>query len=519
MPKIMIHSTEARQALARGVKRLAAAVEPTLGPKGMNAMIDRPIGTPMVTRDGVSHRQPRSSCSTGSRTWARRWCARSRCRPTRSPATAPPPRSCSPTRMVQGGVEATDARRQGRRSLPRHRPRRRAPCVGARSRRRPSRPRANGSWPRSPTSPRPTASSARWSPRPIARVGAEGVITTDFGVDHRDHARRGRGHVLRPRLSLAPHGDRPGEDGGGARTALHPDDRPQDHGRRSSSTRVRAHRRGGRPAAADRRRGDVRPKWWSRCSASEGPGKYLVVHPPEYGHWRKAMMEDLAILTGGRVIARDLGGRLEDITREDLGAAERGADQRRRTPRSSAATATPDAIAARRAQVQRQYDARAAQHRAGQAARAAGQALRRHGGALRRRRHAGRAEAHDPADRGLAQRGPRRGRGRRGRRRRHRRWRRSARCSTRLIADVDGDVAEGVRLVQSVLSRPLARIALNAGARSRTSRAPRSARVNGGHGYNADDRPVRRTCSQAGDHRSGARDLQPRWRTPPRSRR
>ncbi|WP_271022333.1 TCP-1/cpn60 chaperonin family protein [Rhizobium sp. RCAM05973] len=54
MPKIMIHNSEARRALARGVGKLAAAVEPTLGPKGMNAMIDRPLGTPMVTRDGVS---------------------------------------------------------------------------------------------------------------------------------------------------------------------------------------------------------------------------------------------------------------------------------------------------------------------------------------------------------------------------------------------------------------------------------------------------------------------------------
>ena len=54
MPKIMLHNSEARHALARGVQRLAAAVEPTLGPKGLNAMIDRPIGTPMITRDGVS---------------------------------------------------------------------------------------------------------------------------------------------------------------------------------------------------------------------------------------------------------------------------------------------------------------------------------------------------------------------------------------------------------------------------------------------------------------------------------
>ncbi len=54
MPKILIHGNDARQALARGVKRLTAAVEPTLGPKGMNAMVDRPIGTPLITRDGVS---------------------------------------------------------------------------------------------------------------------------------------------------------------------------------------------------------------------------------------------------------------------------------------------------------------------------------------------------------------------------------------------------------------------------------------------------------------------------------
>ncbi len=54
MPKLMLHNSEARRALARGVGRLAAAVEPTLGPRGMNAMIDRPIGTPLVTRDGVS---------------------------------------------------------------------------------------------------------------------------------------------------------------------------------------------------------------------------------------------------------------------------------------------------------------------------------------------------------------------------------------------------------------------------------------------------------------------------------
>jgi chaperonin GroEL len=38
-------------------------------------------------------------------------------------------------------------------------------------------------------------------------------------------------------------------------------------------------------------------------------GRFLVVHPPEYGHWRKALLEDMAMLTGSRVTARDLGAR------------------------------------------------------------------------------------------------------------------------------------------------------------------------------------------------------------------
>jgi chaperonin GroEL len=52
-------------------------------------------------------------------------------------------------------------------------------------------------------------------------------------------------------------------------------------------------------------------------------GRYLIVHPPEYGHWRKALLEDMAILTGGRVIARDPGGRVEDVTEDEFGGALR----------------------------------------------------------------------------------------------------------------------------------------------------------------------------------------------------
>jgi chaperonin GroEL len=54
MPKMMLHDEAAREALGRGVAKLARAVAATLGPQGMNAIMDRPIGTPIVSRDGVS---------------------------------------------------------------------------------------------------------------------------------------------------------------------------------------------------------------------------------------------------------------------------------------------------------------------------------------------------------------------------------------------------------------------------------------------------------------------------------
>src|ERR1700723_2457652 len=54
MAKIMLHDQAAREALGRGVAKLTKAVRGTLGPKGMNAIIDRPIGSPIVSRDGVS---------------------------------------------------------------------------------------------------------------------------------------------------------------------------------------------------------------------------------------------------------------------------------------------------------------------------------------------------------------------------------------------------------------------------------------------------------------------------------
>jgi chaperonin GroEL len=54
MAKKITFSTDARDALKRGIDTLADAVKVTLGPKGRNVIIDRGFGAPMVTKDGVS---------------------------------------------------------------------------------------------------------------------------------------------------------------------------------------------------------------------------------------------------------------------------------------------------------------------------------------------------------------------------------------------------------------------------------------------------------------------------------
>jgi chaperonin GroEL len=48
-----------------------------------------------------------------------------------------------------------------------------------------------------------------------------------------------------------------------------------------------------------------------------------AVKAPGYGDRRKAMLEDIAILTGGRAITEDLGIKLENVTLEDLGRSKR----------------------------------------------------------------------------------------------------------------------------------------------------------------------------------------------------
>src|SRR5229473_325179 len=54
MPKQLKFDEEARSSLLKGINIMAAAVTATLGPKGRNVVIDKKFGSPLITKDGVT---------------------------------------------------------------------------------------------------------------------------------------------------------------------------------------------------------------------------------------------------------------------------------------------------------------------------------------------------------------------------------------------------------------------------------------------------------------------------------
>ena len=78
------------------------------------------------------------------------------------------------------------------------------------------------------------------------------------------------------------------------------------------------------PALADHRRGHRwRGAGHARCQQAARNAERAAVKAPGFGDRRKAMLDDIAVLTGGRAITEDLGIKLESLTIEDLGKAKK----------------------------------------------------------------------------------------------------------------------------------------------------------------------------------------------------
>ena len=83
--------------------------------------------------------------------------------------------------------------------------------------------------------------------------------------------------------------------------------------------------------------------------------KVVAVKAPGFGDRRKAMLEDIAILTGGQVISEDLGIKLENVKLNDLGSAKRVKVDKENSTIVSGAGKKSD-IEARCAQIKQQVE-------------------------------------------------------------------------------------------------------------------------------------------------------------------
>jgi len=463
MSKMMLHDEAAREALGRGVAKLARAVAATLGPRGMNAIMDRPIGTPIVSRDGVSiadevelecpfenmgaqilrevSRQTNEVAGDGTTTAT-----------VLADALVQQGLAClaagaNPVELVHGieaAVEETVAalKRSAR------------PLQGSEGARAIARVAAND------------VALGDLVAEAFERAGPQGIVDVQFGigVDTVLEVVEGmafdRGYmshhmvtdVERMQVVL----DNP--------YILMTDHKVQSPGELATVYELVAKSKRPLLIIAD----EVAPACIIDMLARREKDKLKVaaIHPPEYGHWRKALLEDIAITTGGKVIARDLGGSVEKCELTDLGGARQVRISAERTL-ITAGAGDQLAIKARREQVKRQYDAAPEnierdkfQERLAKLS--GGTAILLAGGAtpVEQKRRVQLIEDSINATRAALEEGVVPGGGVA--------LVRTAPALDSLIAGLTGSTRQGAELLQQALTQPLSRIAVNCGLDGKT---------------------------------------------------
>jgi chaperonin GroEL len=463
MSKMMLHDEAAREALGRGVAKLARAVAATLGPRGMNAIMDRPIGTPIVSRDGVSiadevelecpfenmgaqilrevSRQTNEVAGDGTTTAT-----------VLADALVQQGLAClaagaNPVELVHGieaAVEETVAalKRSAR------------PLQGSEGARAIARVAAND------------VALGDLVAEAFERAGPQGIVDVQFGigVDTVLEVVEGmafdRGYmshhmvtdVERMQVVL----DNP--------YILMTDHKVQSPGELATVYELVAKSKRPLLIIAD----EVAPACIIDMLARRERDKLKVaaIHPPEYGHWRKALLEDIAITTGGKVIARDLGGSVEKCELTDLGGARQVRISAERTL-ITAGTGDQLAVKARREQVKRQYDAAPEnierdkfQERLAKLS--GGTAILLAGGAtpVEQKRRVQLIEDSINATRAALEEGVVPGGGVA--------LVRTAPALDSLIAGLTGSTRQGAELLQQALTQPLSRIAINCGLDGKT---------------------------------------------------
>jgi chaperonin GroEL len=287
---------DARDRMLFGVDTLADAVKVTLGPKGRNVVPRQVYGRRASPRT-ASPSPRRSSSPTASRTWARRWCARSPRKTSDSAGDGTTTATVLAQAIVREGAKAVAA---GMNPMDLKRGIDLAvEAVVADSRSAPRRFDQRRDRPGRHDLRQRRREIGEMIAKAMQKVGNEGVITVEEAKSARDRARVVEGMQF-DRGYISPYFITNAE-----KMVAELDDPTSCCTRRSCrpAAHAAAARSGGaeRQAAADRRRGrrgrgarDAGRQQAARRPQGRG------VKAPGFGDRRKAMLEDIAILTGGR---------------------------------------------------------------------------------------------------------------------------------------------------------------------------------------------------------------------------
>jgi chaperonin GroEL len=320
MAKQVVYGEEARQAILRGVNALADAVKVTLGPKGRNVIIDKKFGSPTITKDGVTVAKEidlknalenmgaqmvrevasKTSDTAGDGTTTATVLAQAIFREGIKMVVA----GANPMELKRGIEKAVDAIITDLKKISK-------PVSG------------NMIGQVGTISANSDDTIGNIIAEAMEKVGKDGVITVEearsmeTSLDVVEGMQFDRGY-LSPYFVTDPE----------RMEAVLENPVILIHEKKISSMKdllpmLEQVARGGRPLVIIAEDVDGEALATLVVNKLRGTLQVAAVKAPGFGDRRKAMLEDIAILTGGRAITEDLGIKLENIKMEDLGKAKK----------------------------------------------------------------------------------------------------------------------------------------------------------------------------------------------------
>src|SRR6186713_705231 len=320
MAKQIIYGEESRQAILRGVNALANAVKVTLGPKGRNVVLDKKFGSPTITKDGVTVAKEidlkdplenmgaqmvrevasKTSDTAGDGTTTATVLAQAIYREGARNVVA----GANPMELKRGIEKAVEAMTAEIKKMAKPVKGNMIAQVGTIS--------ANSD-----------ETIGKIIAEAMEKVGKDGVITVEEArtlettLDVVEGMQFDRGY-LSPYFVTDPE----------RMEVVLENPVILIHEKKISSMKdllplLEQVARGGRPLVIIAEDVDGEALATLVVNKLRGTLQVAAVKAPGFGDRRKAMLEDIAVLTGGRCITEDLGIKLENIKLEDLGKAKR----------------------------------------------------------------------------------------------------------------------------------------------------------------------------------------------------